>query len=169
MGRWAGSNKTDQLSEKEIRQVTEVIKELNQSAKILHTNFGKLEKDFIRSLSHRRHEQLLLTCPPAEIPTVYIATNNPVDKEFFYKTVDSLKNHILRLKGDVGFDNGSCFMEVVGEQVIEKPACGKFTTRTAFTVIGWKIEKQTLKDAFGKCIIKEMVGISNKMNSGDEK
>ena len=92
-----------------------------------------------------------------------------MNKKFFYKTINTLKNHILRLKGDVGFENGSCFVEVIGEQVMEKPACGKYETQTAFGVIGWKIEKQTLEDAFRKCINMEIIEISKNQNSGDEK
>ena len=162
-------NKTDQLSEKEIHQLAGVLTDLNQSAKIIHTQFGRIEHDFLKSLSHKRREGQLSSCPPAEIPTAYMSTNLPVNKNIFYKTIDSLKKHILRLKGDVGFESGPCFVEVVGEQVMEKPACRKFETQTAFTVIGWKIEKQMLKDAFQKCINKEIIEISTKMNSGDEK
>ena len=115
--------------------------------------------DFLKSLNHQRHGRPLLACPPTEIPTTYITTNDAVNKELFYKTIDSLKDHILRLKGDVGFEDGSRFVEVVGEQTTEKPSCEKFETRTAFTVIGWKIEKHQLKDAFCQCTVKEMIEI----------
>ena len=161
--RWADGliiNKTDQLSQERIRQITDILKELNPSAKIMHTQFAEIETDFMDTLSHSRQEGPLLTCSPEEILTAYIATDQTVNKESFYKTIDLLKDHVLRLKGDVGFDSGSCFVEVVGNQVIEKPFCGKFETRTAFTIIGWKIEKQQLKDAFEECITRETVEIN---------
>ena len=61
---------------------------------------------------------------------------------------------MLRFKGD-GFECGSCFVEKAGDCVTEKPSRGTFETRTAFTVIGWKIEKQRLKDAFEDCIVRK--------------
>jgi hypothetical protein len=91
-----------------------------------------------------------------------------VDKELFYQTMESLKVHILRFKGDVGFADGPRFVELAGGRMTEKPSCGKFDTRTAFTVIGWKIEKQQLKDAFEKCIVREKIEISKQTNSGVE-
>jgi G3E family GTPase len=162
--RWADGlaiNKADQLSDKEIKQVAGILEELNPSAVVTHTQFGKIETNFLKSLSHQSHNLPLFSCPPEEIPAVCITTDCSVNKEFFYKTIESLKSRILRLKGDVGFESGPRFVEIAGEQVTEKPSCGKFETRTAFTVIGWKIDKQQLKDAFQECIIKEMVEISN--------
>lgn len=169
--RWADGlviNKTDQLSDKEIQQVTGILKELNPSAGILPVQFGNIEPGFLKSLRHQSHNLPLLSCPPQEIPTISVATDCPVDKEIFYQTMESLKAHILRFKGDVGFQDGPRFVELAGGHMTEKPSCGKFETRTAFTVIGWKIEKQQLKDAFGKCIVREKIENSKQTNSGDE-
>jgi G3E family GTPase len=169
--RWADGlviNKTDQLSDKEIQQVTGILKELNPSAEVVTVQFGNIDPCFLKSLRHQSHNLPLLSCPPQEIPAVSVATNCPVNKEIFYKTIESLKTHILRFKGDVGFESGSCFVEISGEQVMEKPFCGKFETRTAFTVIGWKIEKQQLRDAFEKCIVRKKIENSKQINSGDE-
>ena len=159
--RWADAvviNKTDGLPEKEIGQVQAVVRELNPSTELIQTQFGKIQTAFLMGLRHQNHGRPLSTGAPPEIPTTYFTTNQQVNRDLFYKTLDSLKDHILRLKGDVGFEDGPRFVEVVGEQTFEKPSCGKFDMRTAFTVIGWKIEKQQLNDAFCQCIAGERVG-----------
>ncbi|MBM4104030.1 MAG: hypothetical protein FJ263_08260 [Planctomycetes bacterium] len=169
--RWADGlviNKTDQLSDREIQQVTAILKELNPSAGILPVQFGNIDLRFLKSLRHQSHNLPLLSCPPQEIPAISVTTDFPVDKEMFYKTIDSFKTHILRFKGDVGFEGGSCFVEMAGDRVTEKPSRGTFETQTAFTVIGWKIEKQQLRDAFEKCIVREKSENNNQTNSGDE-
>jgi G3E family GTPase len=150
-------NKTDGLSEKEIGQVQAVVEELNSSAELTQTQFGKIQTGFLKGLLHQSHGRPLSTGAPPEIPTTYFTTNQPVNRDLFYKTLDSLKDHILRLKGDVGFGDGPRFVEVVGAQTFEKPFCGKFDMPTAFTVIGWKIERQQLNDAFCQCVAGERI------------
>jgi G3E family GTPase len=169
--RWADGlviNKTDLLSDQEVKQVTGILRELNPSAGILPVQFGNIDSRFLKTLSHQSHNLPLLSCPPQEIPAISITTDRPVNKESFYQTMESLKTHILRFKGDVGFQDGSCFVEMAGDRVTEKPSRGTFETRTAFTVIGWKIEKRQLRDAFEKCIVGEKIEISEQTNSGDE-
>ncbi len=69
----------------------------------------------------------------------------------FFATLRDIGPKILRLKGNLRFDRGSHFVEVVGERIIEKDPCPRLSTDTQFTVIGWRIEKEALTNVFQDC------------------
>lgn len=149
-------NKRDLVAAQGLADVQKVLTELNPNASQRVTEFGKVEPAYLASLTHQRHEGDLFDCPPEEIPSIYIKADAAVDRRRFFETLETLKDHILRFKGDVCFADGAAFVEVAGGRIIEQPAKGTFEARTAFTVIGWKIEKQLLKDAFEQTLYKEI-------------
>jgi len=141
-------NKKDLVSFQGLQQVQQVLKELNPAAEQIVTEFGKIEEAFLDKLTHQSREGDLFECPPEEIPSIYIKSDAMVDRDCFYETLETLKDHILRFKGDVCFQDGAMFVEIAGGLITEKPSCNAFNAKTAFTVIGWKIEKQRLENAF---------------------
>lgn len=149
-------NKRDLMTEQGLTEVQQVLTELNPAAFQTVTEFGKVESEFLQSLTHQRHEGELFDCPPQEIPSIYIKTNSLVDRQRFFETLESLKDHILRLKGDVSFEDSAAFVEIAGGRITEQPPRGVFEAKTAFTVIGWKIEKSQLMEAFQQAICMEI-------------
>lgn len=157
--RWADGliiNKRDLVTEQGLTEVQQVLNGLNPAAEQIVTEFGRIEPDFLKSLTHRRQEGELFDCPPQEIPSIYIKTDSMVDRQRFFGTLESLKDHILRLKGDVCFQDGASFVEIAGGRITERSPLGTFEEKTAFTVIGWKIEKAQLMEAFQQTIDMEI-------------
>lgn len=141
-------NKTDCLNEIDVEQLKEIIDQMNPSALKATSEFGNITSEYLAALKHCRRAQPLFNSPPIEIPNIYVQSSKPVKRAEFYRILDTFKVNILRLKGDVQFEDGSRFVEVVGQQVAEQDAKGTFGFPTAFTVIGWKIERRQLHQAF---------------------
>ena len=53
-------------------------------------------------IMRKRFEQ-----PPADIIAVSISGDKPYDRDRFYKTLEELKDNLLRLKGNIDFGNGA--------------------------------------------------------------
>lgn len=157
--KWADGlivNKYDLITEQGLTELRQVLTELNPTARQVVTEFGKVEADFLKSLTHQRQEGELCECPPQNIPSIYMMSDAIVDRQLFFQTLETLKDRILRLKGDVCFKESSAFVEIAGGQINEQPAKGTFEAKTAFTVIGWKIEKQQLMEAFQQTLYMEI-------------
>jgi len=69
--------------------------------------------------------------------TVSVQSSGIIDRTAFFETLRRLDREILRLKGNVRFAEGVCFVEKVHRSVIEKEACSDLGGETAFAVIGW--------------------------------
>ena len=145
-------NKKDLVNSQVLSETTIFSKELNPNALITTTEYGKVSTDFLNSLKHWQHTRNISECPPQEIPSIYIKTDSPLNKKLFFQTLERLKDYILRFKGNVSFEDGKLFIEVAGKQVIQDNFCDSLGAPTAFCVIGWKIDKQQLRDAFQNCI-----------------
>ena len=149
--RWADGliiNKKDLVTAEGLDQVRQVLTELNPVAPQVVTEFGKIEPAFLDGLTHRRRDADLFERPPEDIPSIYVKADSIIDRERFFITLEKLRDNILRLKGDVCFQDGPAFVDVAGGRITEQSAKGTLGARTAFSVIGWKIDKHELEKAF---------------------
>jgi G3E family GTPase len=139
-------NKTDLVNQEELRRLRAVIKELNPRAVLTETQFGKLPVGFLEDIEHRRADDVLFDEPPADIVAVSIGGPDVFDRNVFYDVTNSVRNHLLRLKGHIRFQDGLRFVEMAGTSFEESDPVNGYAGGTALTAIGWKIDKQTLKN-----------------------
>jgi G3E family GTPase len=86
---------------------------------------------------------------------VSFSTNQAVSEDKFMSVLENMKSSILRLKGNVAFDSGPIFVEVVCQSVNRRPAVREISSQhkaaTAFTVIAWNTNKEFLCRQFEEC------------------
>ncbi len=147
-------NKIDLATANSLAQTQEIVTRLNPAAQIYKAEYGKVKSDFLTSICRQNKKSVISQNPPGKMPSSYIKTDIPLDKNVFFYTVEKLKKSILRLKGNIAFTDCNAFIEIAGQEIIVKPACQNMGNHTSFCVIGWEIEKQELTAAFEKCLYK---------------
>ena len=149
--KWASGiviNKTDLVQKGDVEKLRAVLADINPEAPIIATEQGKIDYDFFAGLKHVRPKKQTAIKPPKNIIAVSFETDKKVNRAIFEKIVASLKDEILRLKGNVCFEAETKYVEVVYDRLTEKEACEKLAGKTVFTVIAWNIQKEQLIEKF---------------------
>jgi G3E family GTPase len=156
--RWADAiviNKCDLVEPGQLNTLRNVLRQLNPAAPITETTFGKIEEAFLKTVAHRSRSENLIPCAPEQIFAVSFATDNLVRENQFKSLLKKLEKSVLRLKGNIAFDAGDAFVEVVCGKTTKKAPVAAISaqnlTATAFTVILWNIDKETAKSQFESC------------------
>ncbi|OGJ88128.1 MAG: hypothetical protein A2268_05020 [Candidatus Raymondbacteria bacterium RifOxyA12_full_50_37] len=143
-------NKTSLILAQETDKLVSVLRSINPAAPILRTDFGSIPFDFLAGLKHVRRDGPLLDAPPEAVVSVSIERDAVLDREAFIRLTEQIKGNILRLKGHTDFGSGPVFVEIVGGRLLEKAVSYQITTRTAFTVIAWKMRREELTRLFSQ-------------------
>lgn len=140
-------NKTDLVSEREREKLREVLHSLNPEAPVAAVSYGAIPEDFITGIVHRERKAEPLKAPPQAIFSFSVKTGQLMSRQGFYRMLEELKDHILRMKGYVDFGEGSVYIESVAGKILEKekPAEGK--SGTALVFIAWNIKEDEFKKA----------------------
>ncbi len=145
-------NKTDLVDENEIETLKKVLKDLNPEAKVTDAVMGNIAVDFVSSLQHKSRDKKLIEEPPEDIIAVSVKKDEKMIHDKFKQAVDYLGEKLLRLKGNIVFDDKKAYVEKAGGQYFEKPLNSEIDKNTAFTVIVWKISKEELTSLFDDCV-----------------
>lgn len=147
-------NKTDCASAAELDRVADVLRGLNPRAPQVRVTQGQVPEVFWTRLSHTPPPEPSAQQPPADIVAVSIESDRAVDRLRFTEAVRQLGPDLLRLKGNVRFQDGTHrFVEVVCGQITEKDATPSLGRGTAFTAIGWRRSRIELAYAWEKCLV----------------
>jgi G3E family GTPase len=153
--RWADAiviNKCDLAEPHVLETLRDLLRKINPAAPMMETTFGKVDSAFLNAVVHRSRNENLVPCAPEQIFAVSFSTNKTVNENQFNALLRRLDRSILRLKGNVAFDSGPAFVEVVCGKVSKKDPVAAISTQnssaTAFTVIAWNADKQTVRDQF---------------------
>lgn len=144
-------NKVDLVDDAVRVSLREVLAGLNARAPISETTHGLIPAGFLERLSHVPCTGQQQTAPPADILAVSLETSALVDRDVFLGILQRLGRKVLRLKGNVHFTQGLRFVEVVHDRITEKEPSAELGQTTRFTVIGWRIDRQGLIQAFDGC------------------
>ncbi|MEN8127834.1 MAG: GTP-binding protein [Planctomycetota bacterium] len=148
-------NKCDLVSDAERTTLGQILESLNPTAARVETEYGKIQADFLKDIQHSIHDDKTLEQPPEDIIAVSISSEQPYDRDAFFRTLDDLKDHLLRLKGNINFGDGVRFVELAGTEVTETNPSAELkkqnNAKTAFTAIAWKIDKDTLQAKLAAC------------------
>ncbi len=138
-------NKIDQAAPQARDEVKRVLRELNPGAVILETRYGELPPDFFQTVKRQNLPLGALTRMPPDLVFALSFEGGILNREKFEMFFNEQKNNILRLKGKLAFDDGSYYLEAVNGQIsTPMQKCGE-AGPTAFTLIGWQIEKETMR------------------------
>ena len=154
---WADAiiiNKCDLVCEHELTVLRQLLTSLNPIAPTYQTSFGQIKNDFLKQITRHPRQESLRPCAPEQIYAASFTAQAPIDPVAFNRTVSQLSSKILRFKGNVAFTDGPAYVEIVCGQYSQKPPQARLshqTAPTAFSVIAWDIEKETLKQAFIDC------------------
>ncbi|MBI9018678.1 MAG: GTP-binding protein [Phycisphaerae bacterium] len=148
-------NKTDLVSETIIKDLKDRLNQLNDRAPIVSTSFGKIDDGFLDSLNHVPASKAACLCPPLEMPVVSFSTDRIMKRSAFEAVIMALADNILRLKGNISFDDGHRFVEMVLSEKTETEPIEGFDKATSFTAIGWDIEQVKLQQDFEACFLEE--------------
>jgi G3E family GTPase len=150
-------NKCDLVGAFELQTLRRILKSLNPDAPRIETKHGKIDTDFLNGIRHNTHDDKTLEQPPEDIIAVSISSEQPLDRDAFYQTLDKLKDNLLRLKGNINFGDGMRFVELAGAEITETQPSEKLTeqntAKTVFTAIAWKIDKDALRQTLMGCEI----------------
>jgi len=141
-------NKADLIGGGELRKLRALLDDINPRARRTVVTYGQIPPDFIASLGHQRRRGDLAKAPPDAILSRSFSADSPVDRAKFDAAVRTLGARLLRLKGHVDFGQGSRFVEVVGDQILTRPAEAPTGAPTAFTAIAWRIRQEQLASLF---------------------
>ena len=143
-------NKADLAPASDLGSLRGILHGLNPSAPQIAVQYGRIPVDFLNGLTHQVRLAPVPETPLAGLVSASLQTDKVVDEPGFFNTIASLNGGLLRLKGTVVFKNRTRFVDVVNGRVTERePPSG--LSKTAFTVIGWKLDKAELAAAFEKC------------------
>lgn len=155
---WADAiiiNKCDLVDAQQLKMLRAILETMNPNVPFMETAFGKVHPAFLHEIIHRSRRENLVPCAPEQIFAVSFSTNRAVSENKFFSVLEKLKSSILRLKGNVAFDSGPVFVEVVCQTASMRPAVLEITSQnkaaTAFTVIAWNTDKEFLRQQFGHC------------------
>jgi len=154
--RWADGiviNKTDMVTAGEVKNLTAVMAGLNPQAKITSAENGRIDSAFVASLVHTRRDASAVEVPPENIIAVSYKTEQAVERQIFINAIKELDDRLLRLKGNIHFQDGPAFVEVVCGNMTEKALCAKLSANTAFCAIVWKTDREELNALFDKCCV----------------
>lgn len=148
-------NKCDLVDAQQLKMLRAILETMNPNVPVMETAFGKVHPAFLDKIIHRSHRENLVACAPEQIFAVSFSTNQTVSAEKFFSVLENMKSSILRLKGNVGFDSGPVFVEVVCQSVHSRPVVRELSLQnkagTAFTVIAWNTDKDFLRRQFEEC------------------
>ncbi len=148
-------NKCDLVSDSDRVVLRQILENLNPAAPLIETTYGAIDGDFLSRIQHQTHDDNVIEQPPADIIAVSVSSDKPFARTRFLETLDELKNHLLRLKGNIHFTDGPRFVELAGTKISEAAACeqlaGNNATMTAFTAIAWNIDKDALQAKLVAC------------------
>ncbi len=148
-------NKCDLVAEPQLKMLRTILETMNPNVPVMETAFGKIEQPFLDHITHRSRRENLVSCAPEQLFAVSFSTNQTVSEEKFFGVLENMKSSILRLKGNVAFDSGRVFVEVVCQSVQRRPEVGELSLQnkagTAFTVIAWNTDKEYLRRQFEQC------------------
>ena len=143
-------NKGDLASEDTIKELEAMIVEINSTAKRTVVHHGRIPEEFLQGLQHCRCKQALSQCAPPDLTTVSFDTEDLVDRRRFEALLDSLRGNLLRLKGNIHFDDGLVFYEVIGDHRQEKLEHSPLGSHTRFSVIARGMSRDRLLQAFSQ-------------------
>lgn len=141
-------NKADLTSEPATAQLETLIEEINPRAKRVVVHHGQMPEAFLQDLSHTRCEQEPARTPPVDLATVSFDTQGIVDRRRFKALLVSLRGKLLRLKGNIRFNDSLAFIEVVGDIIDERSPNEKLGSHTKFSVIARGLSRDDLREAF---------------------
>lgn len=148
---WADAaiiNKIDLVDEQQLDTVVSVVKGLNPNVKIENTSFGKISDGFLDDIKHTKPTAQAAQNPPADIFAISFNGNSDIKEPDFKNLIESYNDKILRLKGNVKFQDGLKFVEIAGGVYSEKQQCSSLSESTAFTIIAWNTDKEDMKNRF---------------------
>lgn len=156
--RWADAivvNKCDLVGEQERVVLRRLLAELNPTAAVCETSMGRVGADFLEQVVRHPRQELMRPCAPEKIFAVSFTAKMPIDPTAFDTVLARFGDKILRFKGNVAFTDGPAYVEVIcGLKSRKEPQLRlsqQAAAPTAFTVIAWDIEKETLRQAFAEC------------------
>jgi len=150
---WADAlilNKTDLVSEPELKQLGAVLEGMNPEAPRLATTFGRIPAAFLENLEHRVHRGDPLLEPPDPVFALSFRHDKPVDRARFQHVISELGEDLLRLKGQVDFGDGPEFAEVAGGRLTIGGVVATTPhaeSPTAFVAIGWRAPQHDFQAA----------------------
>ncbi len=140
-------NKADLVTERELARLRTVLAGMNPRAPQCVVVQGAVPGAFLDSLSHCRVDQRITAAPDA-IVAATIRSDVPLDREQFAQAIERLGPRLLRLKGNIDFGDGPRFVELQGDDIVERPPCPGLGSPTTFAVIGWTTSREELIDVF---------------------
>lgn len=144
-------NKSDLLTAQGLERLKEVLTGINPCSRQIAVSYGQVPLNFLLGLEHKKSRGMLRERPPADVVSCSFATDRMVNRQRFQQVLNQLGRKILRLKGNVNFQDGKRFVEIIYDQYLEREPVSGFPEATAFTVIGWKISKPELEKIFSSC------------------
>jgi G3E family GTPase len=143
-------NKSDLVPSSDLDSLGRILQELNPGAPRTVVSHGRIPEEFLDGLTHQVRLAPVPETPLEGLVSVSLQTDGVVNEADFLAAIASLNGSLLRLKGTVCFKNRTRFVEVIHGRVSEKdPPAG--LPKTAFTAIGWQIDKAALHSAFHSC------------------
>jgi G3E family GTPase len=139
-------NKADLVSDQELARLAALLAEMNPQAPQCKATRGVIPAGFLDRLSHRRSSRRI-TAAPEEIVAAVLRSDRPLNRMRFEQAIAELGPRLLRLKGNIDFGDGLRFVELVGNALREEAPCIGLSDSTAFSAIGWKIDRKTLAGA----------------------
>lgn len=143
-------NKADLVPEAELARLQAILKRMNPAAAQVVTSFGRISGDVLMAKPSGSRPVELLSMPPEAIYSIAFQSQEPLDRDRFLAIVESLGMNLLRLKGNIDFGEGLRFVELVGDQILEKPACEQLSSQTAFSAIAWQVNSEELRSRFAQ-------------------
>lgn len=140
-------NKVDLVVPEQRAQLADLLAGLNPRAPQCQVAHGAVDAEFLAGLSHRRVGRAIDEAP-AEVVAATIRSDRPLSRLQFEAAVRRLGPRLLRLKGHVDFGQGSRFVELVGDRMVERAPCPGLPDGTVFSAIGWQIGRDAIVQAF---------------------
>ncbi len=141
-------NKIDLLSKAELAKLKLILADINPNAPQIDVTYGDVPSAFLKGLLHGQRLHGRVHKPPTSVVAASFQTEEPVDRAIFLETIQKLGPKLLRLKGNIAFQDGPRFVEFVGDAILEKPPCDSLGSSTSFSVIAWKITRDQLEKRF---------------------
>jgi G3E family GTPase len=147
-------NKTDLVSETDLQKLEKLLSSINPDAPVTKTHHGLITEEFILKLKNKFRESPPLLSPPAAVFSSSFRTENPLNKKKFLSIIESLKDNILRMKGQIDFGDGPGFIELAGDEIIEKKELLiDKEKKTAFVIIAWNIKQKEFENQIKRTLL----------------
>lgn len=141
-------NKTDLIAEVELEKLKAVLKSINADAPLTQTSYGKIEADFINKLIHKQRSSQFVTDPPESVFAISFKTEKVINEADFDRIVDENMQNILRFKGNVNFNSGQKYVEVVCDELVKNEPNECLGSGSSFNVIAWDTDKEKMRAEF---------------------